>query len=189
MKKEISKSKENIYEAGFTLVETLVAIAIFATSITGLIAITAQGINDNDFVKNKLTASHLSAEGVELVRNMRDTIALSGTADSWETFLGDTSIGAGECYSTDETNICMIDGSVGQITAITCGEECPKLRYDEDSGTYGYLFNQETNFVRTISIAPISNDEVLIKSVVSWTQGQKTFTTSYQYNLLNWISI
>ncbi len=53
---------------GFTLIETLVAIAIFAFSITGLISITATGVFDTNFVKNKFTASYLAMEGVERVR-------------------------------------------------------------------------------------------------------------------------
>lgn len=199
--KNINHKKEfSIFgEKGFTLVETLVAVAIFASSITALMSISARGINDNVFVKNKLIASYLAAEGVELVRNMRDNAALSLNSGYWENeFLGTGSgiSNVNACYSSgivgSSANSCYIDVSIpGNHTANPCEEgECPALLYDEENGVYGYSFGQSTNFVRTINVNAVqgnSTKEVIIDSSVSWRQGNRTFTTSYQYNLFDWI--
>lgn len=179
-------------EEGFTLVETLVAIAIFATAVTGLISITARGVNDNVFVKNKLTASYLAQEGVELVRNIRDASALTttpGNSDFWIDSFLETEVDS--CYSDDGSEKCIIDGSLYPHVAIGCTDGiCEPLTYDPDLNLYGYALPEDTMFTRTISIVPVPGtleQEVLIKSEVSWNQGSRTHTTSYQYNLLNWI--
>jgi prepilin-type N-terminal cleavage/methylation domain-containing protein len=179
-------------EKGFTLVETLVAVAIFATSITGLISITARGINDTVFVKNKLTASYLAQEGVEIIRSMRDTSALvSLDASYWSEFI--TSPGyIDSCYSTNGTNSCYIDGSAQALVALPCSDEgvCPVMKYNQDQNSYGYSSLEDSIFTRKITIVPVGgsgSSEILINSEVSWTQGSRTFTTSFQYNLFNWI--
>jgi len=63
---------------GFTLVETLVAISIFTVSILGMMSILASGIADTNYAKQKITAEYLAQEGIEYVRNMRDTEVLYG---------------------------------------------------------------------------------------------------------------
>jgi len=201
MKKINQKKEFSIFgQQGFTLVETLVAIAIFASSITALMSISARGINDNVFVKNKLTASYLAAEGVELVRNMRDNAALGSQSSYWtSSFLVSTSPnGVNYCFTPDTPGstikYCYIDTlDIPNPEAFPCPENgCPRLKYNNENGTYGYNSGQETNFVRTITVSPTAGNEskeVIVNSSVSWTQGNKTFTTSYQYNLFDWISI
>lgn len=170
-------------ESGFTLVETLVAIAIFATAITGLIVISGRGINDNVFVKNKLTASYLAQEGIEIVRMIRDNAALNNpSSDYWADFLANIDV----CYSPDGTDVCWVDAmgpSIGQCD----NGVCPNVGYDQDTGVYAFGY-QESIFNREIRVVPVEDfEEVLVISEVSWTQGSNTYRTSYQYNLLNWV--
>lgn len=172
---------------GFTLVETLVAIAIFATAVTGLISITATGINDNVFVKNKLVASYLSQEGVELIRNLRDTSAINGV--EWSAFLNSINV----CYSDDGLSTCYIDGTQTVITPESCtGGICPIMRIDQSNGTYGYQqLNDATSFTRkinVISVGPIGSDEILIKSTVEWPKGNDVHRVTYTYSLFNWVN-
>ncbi|MFA6520567.1 MAG: prepilin-type N-terminal cleavage/methylation domain-containing protein [Candidatus Paceibacterota bacterium] len=79
-------SKKN--KGGFTLVETLVAISIFTVSILGLMSILSSGISSTTYAKNKMIAGYLAQEGIEYVRNMRDTAALTAAdADTgWANF-------------------------------------------------------------------------------------------------------
>lgn len=76
---------------GFTLVETLVAISIFTVSLLGIMSVLASGISNTSYAKQKMVASYLAQEGIEYVRNMRDTAVLyppSGqtTQDMWDVF-------------------------------------------------------------------------------------------------------
>ena len=58
---------------GFTLIETMVALAIFSVSVVSLIVMTSQGVANVSLAKNKLIASYLAQEGIEVVRNNRDS--------------------------------------------------------------------------------------------------------------------
>lgn len=73
---------------GFTLVETLVAVSIFSMSILGLISILASSISNTNYVKQKMEASYLAQEGIEYVRNVRDTDVISAVngQTGWNAF-------------------------------------------------------------------------------------------------------
>lgn len=194
----IFSNNKKSFNAGFTLVETLVAIAIFATSVTALISITARGINDNVFVKNKLIAAHLAEEGVELVRNMRDTSVLPENGVDWTMFLNDVNDWVGHCYSASSgaTDACYIDGAVGQLIVQECNVggadgACPRLGFENSSSRYTYNTINDSIFTRTITIRPIvvgNTEEVIVNSVVEWSQGSNQYKVSYQYNLFNWFN-
>jgi len=189
LKEQVGKSSP-----GFTLVETLVAVAIFATSITGLMSITAGGINDNVFVKNKLIASYLAVEGVELVRNLRDLTILQNPTDGWNVFLLTV---VNNCYHRDASNnltSCYIDGTATVLLPTSCPNGfCPPIRFDGDSSkTYSYDISsssRESPFTRTITIRQGgSPDEVIVTSEVTWQRRNNNHRVSYKYNLFNWIN-
>ncbi len=77
------------FTTGFTLVETLVAIAIFTMAIVAMMSVLASGLSNTSYAKRKVTAAYLAQEGIEYVRNQRDTqVLFSGTAQaSWDAFV------------------------------------------------------------------------------------------------------
>jgi Tfp pilus assembly protein PilV len=132
---------------GFTLVETLVAVSIFSMSILGLLSILASGISNTNYAKKKIMAGYLAQEGIEYVRNMRDTSVLynvSGSQAGWDAFKAATK-------------------------------------------TYPITNPDFTGFTRTISMTPITLDEVRIFSTVSWTQGSGTYNITFSEDLFNWL--
>ncbi len=58
---------------GFSLLEVIIAIAIFGTGIAGAIALTTQTISTGTFVQKQLTAAYLAQEGLEVIHNLRHT--------------------------------------------------------------------------------------------------------------------
>ena len=176
--------------AGFTLVETLVAIAIFAFAITGLISITAKGVFNTNFVKNKFTAGYLSLEGAELVRNIRDTAAIDGT--TWDAVMTDNNL-LGHC--TIPGGACFIDADPGALMPLpqACDtiDDCPYLKYELATAIFNYdqedFTNPRTIFRRTIFIEEITSGvEARVTSIVEWQQGSETRQVEFVYDMLNW---
>src|SRR3989338_3611481 len=74
--------------SGFTIIETLVALSIFTTSILAIFAVVPPGLSGVNYVKNKLTASYLAEEAIDLVRAYRDSgNLLSDLASTYPTGL------------------------------------------------------------------------------------------------------
>src|SRR3989344_5745995 len=69
---------------GFTLVETLVAISIFTTSILALLVILSGSISNTNYAKQKMVATYLAQEGIEYARNLRNNAFLFSTG--WGNF-------------------------------------------------------------------------------------------------------
>jgi len=74
-------------EEGFTLVESLIAIALVTVGLVGAVTLITYAISTVSFVRGKLLASQFAQEGIEVVRNMRDNNWLAGkiaTNNWWE---------------------------------------------------------------------------------------------------------
>lgn len=183
MMKNIMKNKK-----GFTLIETLVAIGIFAFAITGLISVTSNGIFNTNFVKNKFTASYLALEGAELVRNIRDTSAIQN--NSWSAIFIDPNL-LKRCVRASDNESCRIDAWDTSAPASCPSTGCDALSYNQTTGRFSYSPQDNMNifasiFTRTIFIEQINLKEARVTSTVSWNQGPTPHSVTYTYNLLNW---
>jgi Tfp pilus assembly protein PilV len=118
-RKLYKKIKSRSYNQGFTIVETLVSLLIFSASIIFLISVSASGAANATFSKNRMTASYLAEEGIELMRGLRDSMVLSNTTGGgWETFKTVTNTGACStgCNIDPATlAICPCTGSTCQV--------------------------------------------------------------------------
>lgn len=185
---------------GFTLVETLVSISIFTMSILGLLSVLSSGITSTSYAKNKIIAGYLAQEGIEYLRNMRDTFVLyditSGQngwngASGFITKLTNASCyAANGCYfgdlgSADYSNLSQ---PMKNLSMTACGGNCPVLTYNNTSGKYSYdVSGTNTSFIRKIQVSTISANEIKISSTVYWTQGSGTYNITFSENLYNWV--
>ena len=62
---------------GFTLIEMIIAVFIFTVSLTALMAISSRGLRTAKEAQNQVVADYLALEGIEIVRNLRDSALLS----------------------------------------------------------------------------------------------------------------
>ncbi len=160
--------------AGFTFVETLVAIAILLLAIAGPLTLGSQGLTASRVARDQVVATFLGQEAIEFARNMRDSNALQGI--SW---LG----GLDECTGG---NVCSID--VPQNVITTCVGTCPNLLFEEESGFYGYTSGwDETKFTRSITITEtVAGREAHIIVTTTWDDGMRTRDLSVNEYLFNW---
>ena len=181
---------------GFTLVETLVAISIFSMSILGLMSILASGISDTNYAKQKMTVSYLAQEGIEYIRNMRDTYVLYDPTDSqtgWNSFKSKLTtvscLSGNGCYFDDQNlNYTNPSQPMAGITMIACASSCPPLLYNTATGKYGYATGVNSGFTRKIQIIPTTSpDEIKVSSTVFWAQGSGNYNINFSEDLFNWV--
>lgn len=165
---------------GFTLVETLVAVSIFTVSILGLMTVLSDGIADTNYAKKKIIAEYLSQEGIEYIRNMRDTYVLYTTFNKWTDFKSKLS----PCVSNNE---CGFDNTLFPPDVFVCsthGEQC-KL-YVENGNYNTNLLGDDSGFTRKIRVDTINQDQLRIFSTVSWSQDSGEHSVVFSEDLFNW---
>jgi prepilin-type N-terminal cleavage/methylation domain-containing protein len=184
---------------GFTLVETLVAISIFSVSAIALLTILSGGITDINYVKNKFIADNLAVEGIEYVRNIRDTNALYSPAPTgWQAFLSSFS----QCVKNVDDG-CYFDNSsldysdttmpVLDMNIIPCSQTCPLLKLNNTTGRFEYNINNNaiSSFSRKIEVelpSDLNNgNELKIYSTVTWREGSRNYETVLSTSLFNWM--
>ncbi len=167
---------------GFTLIETLVAIFIFSTALVALATVSARGVSSVNRAKEVIIAEYLAQEGLEIVRNVRDTTTL-GNGTPWD-------INFSMCTATSP---CDITYSALVPTLALCGSGCTPLFIE--NGLYTATPSgpaTATKFTRSITVEPqlsvplIGTVEYAVHSRVSWTVGTGTRFVEMHTILTDW---
>lgn len=178
----IYKQKKN---KGFTLIEMIVAVFIFTISLTALMSIASRGLKVANLAQKQVVADYLALEGVEVVRNLRDSAFLSfNNSNNWQNvFNQDNCLNSG-----DPCEFILGSG----ISLVPCSSDC-RVYYSEAD----YAYRQGTaagsnpiyvdsGFTREITFDSTSNpDELNVTVVVAWNGGQDN--VSYSENLYLWL--
>ena len=106
--------------SGHTLVESIVAIGILTAGLLGVVTLAIQSVRVTDISESKLQAEHLAAEGIELVRAMRDEGFRGGGSSFRNPGLGDAEVGYGDIAST------LGVGTAASFNLDVDGEICPE---------------------------------------------------------------
>ena len=194
------KKMENLKQTkqmhkGFTLVETLIAISIFSVSILGLMSVLSSSVANITFTKNKVIATYLAQEGVEYIRNMRDTFVVYDATNSqtgWNSFKNKITTASCTslqgCYFND-LSVLYTDHlqPMTNLPMSACSASCPYLLYDNSTGKYNYVSGVKTIFIRKIFINQISPNEARVFSTVSWVENSGNQSVSFSESLFNWV--
>lgn len=158
----------NIKKKGFTIIESLVTIFFVSVGITGVLIAIQQTMAYIDFLFPRLTAIYLTQEGIEIVRNIRDTNWLKDrtVVTAWDNGL---EVGQWEVDYRDQE---LTDGYDGDFLLI-------------DGGFYNYSSGTSTSFRREIIIEKPDPDQMRVTAIVRWTANGE-HQISAEEILYNW---
>lgn len=158
-------------EKGFTLVETLVAISILLVAVVAPMSTIGGSLSSIFIARDQMIAVNFAQEGIEIVRQRRDSNMLNkwkNGAGSW----GDNLSAGG--YLIDATNLR------GSGTLLSCASSCgvgykKSIRQDPSTGLFyqktAASSGENTQFTRIVNIADVSPTEKTVTSTVTWLAG------------------
>ncbi len=175
MARFLLKSKNQ--RKGFTLIEIMIAITVVEIGIVGIYSAIWRSTASLYDVSSRFTAFYLAREGLELVRNIRDTNWLqqiSSTSTSWDDSLTNCSTG------------CKLDYSSSDIADPTLSPYQGGYLKIDNNGFYNYSTGQRTIFKRKIMVNHLGDDILNVKVEVTWQGSEKLNSIEVQENLYNW---
>ncbi len=185
---------------GFTIVETLIAVAVLLLVIAAPLTLAERSLASADSAEQEIVAVYLAQEAIEFVRNKRDSNVLAGA--SWLAGLESCTVsGAGDpgcgvdptnpesardvalCGSANDT--CRLWQNDGTRT----GDEAMKGLFghpqNRQGGENGW---RQTQYTRVVSLVPAaSGAEAEVRVALSWsTGGFGSRVLSVSDNLMHW---
>ncbi len=200
---------------GFTLLETLVAIAIVLVAISTSFSIVPQGQIAVQRIRNQIIAWYIAQEALEIVHNKRDK-GMFFERD----WLADEELAACIPTNPDDSVIrCTANGLSNQL--FVCAGPCPPLKFIDEGSRRLYgngddfdsnPFAKDTIFTRWVEIYRVRNEtaaaweqsvydndgfdsgecadpnnlELRVTAHVQWRVSLKTYQMDLSENLLYW---
>ncbi len=147
---------------GFTLLEGIIAITVISIGLVAALSLALSNLSSSEANEKRIVGANLAREGIELVRNQRDTNWLKVDLNepvTWDTFLDsngqpvgtffrpvtDQTLDAnglvtavGHTWSTIQTpDLMAMPGTCDEQDCIdACGSAC-QVYYDQTSHVYG----------------------------------------------------
>ena len=165
------------------MMEVMIAIFFLTSGIIASFTLISYTVSSMRYSSNKLIAAYLAQEGIELVRNIRDTNWLENSSE--------------EPHFWDEglVAICPFFGPGCEIdhlsVPLSLTNTDSSLRFDNTNG-YNYNFGNPTTFKRKIYIDETAVDEpdsivrLVVSVEVSWMEKGVPRKITVQENLYNW---
>lgn len=161
-------------QAGFTLMETMIALIILAVGVLALAGMLADGLAYMSMSQDEYIAEQKAAEAVESVYTARDV--------SQTTWANINNVSTGGLFVDGPTRLCDpgLDGIEG-----TADDNCAIYDSIWTPGPDGRLGTADdvkmplTNFTRTIVIAPVAGRADLRQITVTITYTAAKFRRSY----------
>lgn len=151
------------------MLETIVAIGLVTMGLVSALALITNSLFYVSSIQDRLIAVNLAAEGIEVVRNIRDNNWLQNKA--WNDGL--TTDGD---YQVAYDSVSLASYGGGPL-------------FLDSNGLYNYVTtapNTATLYKRKISIANLSNYEIRVISEVSWQRKKDNYSSSTEDHLFNW---
>jgi len=159
---------------GISILEVVVAIMIIAVGMVGVLSLVIQNVKAQYINKNVLIASGLAQEGLELVRNIRDTNWITSDKTWNQDIVGDGT------YTIDYSGLFSINMAVNSI------DEAGARLYVDGDGLYTHTATAtSTNFYRLINVVD-NTDYLDVKCTIRWKDGTQNHNYTAETFLYNW---
>ena len=150
-----------MFKRGFTIIEVLIAIFILIVGVVAVFALVNKGLSGTIDLSDKLIAAYLAQEGIEIVKNMRDTNWVQNPPPlgglDW-----DAGLVAGD-WQADYADPVL----VAYVPTAFLKFDGNFYNYDLETGT-----NKKTKFLRKINLAIVFDNVaaryLLVTVTVEW---------------------
>ncbi|MBP9822187.1 MAG: prepilin-type N-terminal cleavage/methylation domain-containing protein [Candidatus Pacebacteria bacterium] len=158
-------------QIGFTLIETLVSLVILTLTLIPILNLSNSINRVTESIQDNMIASGLAQEGIEIIRNMRDTNWFNNRA--FDLNLGEGVVNQPYQYRVEWQSVWP--GTYANTPL------------NISNGMYTYFPGEVSKFTRTITITKINAGELSVVSQVSWTDGRgNSRSISAEDHLFNW---
>ncbi len=146
----------------FTLIEVFLVLVLLTALLGAILYLSTQTINLSSLASSRLIAAELAQEGIEIVRNIKDSNIIAGLV--W-----DANLSPGTYYA-DYLDHTLHSGA------------SPYLKQDAD-GHFNYSTGELTPFKRNLIITKINDHHLRINSIVFWSQKGLNFEINVEDHL------
>ncbi len=161
--------------AGFTLLEVLIAAGILAVTLTSTFALNSTVVKNTVFLADDLVATNLASEGLEIVRQIRDSRLIDcNPATKWNSWLQSGGQASSGTY-----------GLKSQVVNNPCASGKINNSYLEPNSAETITV-EGLAFTRKIELDLVSPSKVQVTSRVSWRFDNRDRQKSLSTVLADW---
>ena len=145
-------------QKGFTIIELIISIFILSIGVVGVFSAFSVMTILTAGTSDQLTAAYLAQEGMEIVRNIRDTNWLNMDACSGETCDFTWVDGLADETGVVHNPVHCVSGCKGDYTSESLSPYVATDYLNIDAhGFYSYGTGTQTKFIRKIIITPVTD--------------------------------
>jgi len=141
---------------GFTLLELLISTFVLMVGVAAVAGLVSRFFIYDLYLTPKMQAAYLSQEGIEIVKNIRDTNWIEG--QSWDQNI--FCCGGVDCDCEADYDDEELSTYVGR-----------NLHINEVSGIFLYGTGEKTDFTRKIEVKKVSQDKIEVCATTRWGAG------------------
>lgn len=152
----------------------MVAVFVLLVGILAAFSLVSSALSYSSAYKLQLTAAYLAQEGIEIVRNIRDTNWVQG--NTWDVLNNVLTTGS-DIYNFDYRS-----QSIPDTANCSSGKNYLKI----EGGFYKCSNNSSVTFRRKVNLTSSVADEILVTVTVEWSERGRDHTFQAQEKIYNW---